>query len=239
MASDGSGRDLALERRLGSSSQRSLEWWEVERISEERLSWTLRSLEREALMVIAARAVMRLDLEGAASALSGYASASDVGARVGEIEPALRARVERFCNHARQGHFRDEVPYRGVEESRGTQEFVARCRMYFERCVAAAADRASAADVRAAFEALLALLHELDDDPDEIVHFAEGDGSAGVGVRWPEILPAYFRVLACTAGHTEFESHCDRALTWFVPDIIQASALRTQARAAWAAEHPS
>jgi hypothetical protein len=70
--------------------------------------------------------------------LGDYVRAGDVGAPGGEVPPGLGEAVDRFCALAEAGNFYEFIPYRGTEQSGGTQEFVARFNVLLERCVAEA-----------------------------------------------------------------------------------------------------
>jgi hypothetical protein len=214
-------------------------WSELEHVSQERVWWLLRSLERDALMLIAARALANLPVNQLERVLGGYAQAADVSARAGEDEPGLLATVGRFCIHARQGHFNEASRQSRQEESWGTHEFLARCRMLFERCLAEA-EGGGASEVRSALEHLMELLRELDEKPDEIVRFMAEGGSWQVGIDWSKVVPAYARCLAQTASsQAEFESAIERMLQSFVQQATQAAQLRENATAEWAARRVS
>jgi hypothetical protein len=218
---------------------RVMAWSEVEHVSQERVWWLLRSLERDALMVIAARALANVPAPNLERVLGGYAQASDVSARVGEQEPGLLATVERFSLHARQGHFNEATRQVRQEESWGTHEFLARCRMLFERCVAEA-ESGDLSQVRAALDKLMELLRALDEEPDEIVQFIGEGGSWQVGIDWHHVVPAYARCVAQTANtHAEFQAALQAVIDSFVPQPAPAALLRASAEAVWSTRHAS
>jgi hypothetical protein len=103
-----------------------------------------------------------------------------------------------------------------MESSGGTVAWCAECRRLLDRC-AAAEGSLDPSEVRQAFETVFDLLDHIDEGNDDVIFFADEGGSWQVGVDWKEILPAWFKVLAATAGPVEFAervvllvgSHCN------------------------------
>ena len=69
--------------------------------------------------------------------------------------------------------------------------------------------------MREAFDLLFALLRHIDACEDDVIFFADEGGSWQVGVSWKNVLPAYFRCLAETAGPEEFAREVGAAIKDF------------------------
>jgi len=103
-----------------------------------------------------------------------------------------------------------------MESSGGTIAWCAECRRLLDRC-AGAEGSLDPSEVRQAFDVVFDLLDCIDEGNDDVIFFADEGGSWQVGVEWKEILPAWFKVLAATAGSVEFAervvllvgSHCN------------------------------
>jgi hypothetical protein len=204
---------------------RQLSWDEVARIDRERLWWTMRGLDRGDLMQLLARALAEVPATRLESVFRDRAHPGDIGARQDEPVDEVHVEVKKFCDLARKGHFYEPVPYRGSEQSRGTQEFVARCNVLFNRCVEEHG-RADPRDLRTAFELLLDLMRQIDDG-EEVVYFTDEAGSWQVGVVWTTVLPAYFSCHARTATKAQFQTMVERALAGHgaqaQPELLRAA----------------
>ena len=51
---------------------------------------------------------------------------------------------------------------------------------------------------------LFGLLSRIDNNPDDIIFFADEGGSWQVGVDWPRVLPVWFKVLSATTEPVEY-----------------------------------
>ena len=87
--------------------------------------------------------------------------------------------------------------------SAGTNAWMARFLRLLERCVLNAKKR-EPAEVREAMDILFGLLNHIDEGLDDVVFFADEGGSWQVGVDWPKVLPAWFKVLSATAEPGEY-----------------------------------
>jgi hypothetical protein len=202
---------------------------DVERVSQDRVWWLLRSLERDSLMVIAARALLEVPVRELERVLRGYARPEDVLCRSGEQAPSLLAAVERFCNHARQGHFYEDSG--SSEPSNTTQEFVGRCRMLFDRALTEGA-RGAPEELRGALELLFGLMQEIAEEPDMLVHFPPAAGIESLGIDWQRVAPAYFRAVARSGSEPELDQALER-LTAIIPGELSRAELQSLARDAW------
>ncbi len=90
-----------------------------------------------------------------------------------------------------------------TEKSAGTRTWIAKCRQLLDDCVVAA-DKAKTAETCDAFEALFALLQQLNCDPDAIIFFADEGGAYEVGVDWRKVLSAWFSCLASLVSPDEY-----------------------------------
>ena len=114
-----------------------------------------------------------------------------------------------------------------MDKSLGTERFIAEFDRLITRCVGAA-DKRSRGPVREAFELLFALLRHIDACEDDVIFFADEAGSWQVGVSWKNVLPAYFRCLAETAGPEEFAREVGAAIKDFAE--CDRPSLLTEAR---------
>jgi hypothetical protein len=112
------------------------------------------------------------------------------------------------------GHFYEEVPYRGREQSAGTHEFSARFNTALARCVAER-ESTSPVDLRAAIEMLMNLMRRLDDCADDLVFFTDEPGSWQVNAAWDQALPIYFDCLSRTVCENEYRAGVDAAIADF------------------------
>ena len=87
----------------------------------------------------------------------------------------------------------------------------------------------------AGFELLFPLLRKLDEEPDDIIFFADEGGLWQVGVEWESVLPAYFRSLAALATPEEYARDATSAIRDFA-DQDQKRFLGAARRAATAAQ---
>ncbi|MFC1643157.1 hypothetical protein ACFL5O_10825 [Myxococcota bacterium] len=133
--------------------EQALAWNEVRRIDEERLWWTMQGLDRDALMVLFARALAEVPIARLERIFRDYVQPGQIGAGKEQAEQGLLASVEKFYGFARRGHFYEEIPYRGSQQSRCTELFVARYNALFDRSVASSGS-GEPAEVRAAIEML-------------------------------------------------------------------------------------
>ena len=88
-------------------------------------------------------------------------------------------------------------------QSTGTSAWIAQCLRLFDRCIVDSR-KGDPAEVCKAMEILFALLSRIDNQPDDIIFFADEGGSWQIGVDWPRVLPAWFKVLSATTEPEEF-----------------------------------
>src|SRR5512142_2751985 len=96
--------------------EQKLTWSEVSRIDEERLWWTMRGLDRDALMVLFARALAEVPVARLEQVFRHYVRPGDIGASHAQAEQGLLADVQKFCDLARRGHFYEQIPYQGSQQ---------------------------------------------------------------------------------------------------------------------------
>ncbi len=119
---------------------------------------------------------------------------------------SLRDDVKAFDAAARRGEYYVSFFVNSkncTETSSGTRAFIAECHRHLDRCVAEAA-KSDPAEIREAFEIIVALLRYIDECHDDVVFFADEGGSWQVSVDWKKIFPAWFRCVARTAEPDEF-----------------------------------
>lgn len=214
---------------------RQLSWADVARIDRERLWGATRGLQRGALLQLLQRALEQVPAEQLEHVLGDHFTAGEVGAPAGEAAPALRAEVEQLCELAEAGVFYEVIPYRGREQSRGTQEFAARFNALLQRC-ASEPSSACARDLRVSIEALLGLLRAIDEGRKDIVYFTDEGGSWQLRTLWARVLPRYFECLARTSSEGEYRSAVEAALHDFATCVVEPGVeLRRLAEQLWSA----
>jgi hypothetical protein len=219
-------------------TRRDLGWHNVARIDAERLWWAMRGLNRGALMQLLARALALVPVGELKHVLGDHLRAGDFGATADEQPATLRIEVERFYELARQGYFYEETSSRGREQSRGTQEFVARWTVALDRCVTEHG-RLPPEEVRAALEMLMELLRTVDERGDDIAYFIDESGSWQVGAAWDRALPVYFDCLARTSTEQEYGVAVAAVLADFGGrGNVPRAELRLAAEEAWLAVTP-
>ena len=119
---------------------------------------------------------------------------------------SLRTEVTDFRDASMAGEYYEDFDVNSknfMELSRGTEAWIAECNRLFDRCREVAGERPDA-EVGATFEILFRLLRHIDECHDDVIFFADEGGAWQVGVRWREVLPAYFKTLAADTGAEEY-----------------------------------
>ena len=174
-------------------------------VDPEKLRARLQGMSRSDLLGIAERAIDLVPRARLAE-LVGHAVDLDDLAPSKTTNAALLDEVERFHAESLAGKYYESFAVNSknyMDMSLGTERFIGELNRLVTRCTAAAG-KGPRGPVRQAFEALFALLHHIDACEDDVIFFADEGGSWQVGVDWNNVLPAYFRCLAETAGPEEF-----------------------------------
>lgn len=120
--------------------------------------------------------------------------------------PSLLAEVKLFEKASLAGEFYESFDVNSkndTEQSAGTSAWIASYLRLLDRCVIAA-KKSNPAEVRQAMDILFGLLDHIDKCQDDVIFFADEGGSWQVGVDWPKVLPAWFKVLSATAEPEEY-----------------------------------
>lgn len=194
----------------------------------EKLRLALRRMDREALLLVAERAI-DLVPKGKLGALAGDLVGLEEPSLAKSGDSALLAEVRKFHEESLRGEYYEDFPVNSrnfTETSEGTEAFIAEFNRLLEKCTRAA-EKGPRARVREAFELLFELLRRMDDRPDDIVFFADEAGSWQVGVDWRATLPAYFRCLAECASPGDYAREVDRTISDFAdyerPQLMAAA----------------
>ena len=165
-----------------------------------RLRDALRSLPRGDLLIIAERAVELVTQEKRGALLGDYV-ALIVPGEAPSKDPTLLEAVSAFHHEALRGKYYEATAInarRNNVRSRGTDTFIAEFHRLMRQCVHTGLSDAPDQGLREAFERLFDLLRKIDDGSDQVVHFCDEGGSWQLGMDWPSVMRAYFRVLvAC------------------------------------------
>jgi hypothetical protein len=144
-------------------------------------------------------------------------------------DASLLDEVRKFCEASLRGDYFasfDVSSKNCMDQSRGTEAFIAEFDRLLRRCLGESAGL-PAATAREAFEQIFAVLRRIDEDPDSIVFFADEAGSWQIPVDWRAVLPVYFRCLAEDTSGEAFARAVDGAITDFChyqrPDQLAAA----------------
>ena len=113
--------------------------------------------------------------------------------------------VEKFYSASRAGDYYDSFDVNSknyTRKSMGTLAWISDCNRLLDRCVREGAGCSE--ETRRAFDFIFELLDLIDECNEDIIFFADEAGSWQVGVDWEAVLPAWFKVLAETAGPEEY-----------------------------------
>ena len=203
-------------------------------IDRDKLRVHLRRLRKDQLLSLLDQAIELVPRTRLPGLIEGSISLSELGPDAPTARRLLQA-VEAFGDASLRGEYYEDFDVNSknfMEQSRGTQTWIAECNRLFGRCVKASLERPNA-EVCQAFEVLFGLLRHIDDAPDDVVFFADEAGSWQVGVNWEEVLPPYFASLAATAEADTYAS----AVASVVDDFVGHDHSR-YLRAARAAANP-
>ena len=179
-----------------------------ERIRKHVRIWdSIRTLERERLLILLARTLDRMttnDLEALLADHERGTSTPTASRRDGSLVEV----VEHFCEEARSGTYFQEWwakgKYGSYIPSPKTEEFGAKTTLLLHLCVAEAKE-GNPKEVCAAYEMILGLLEEIDRfDRDDIVFWADEPGTWQLGIDWVRVIPPYLRCLAKVLPPKEF-----------------------------------
>lgn len=163
------------------------------------------TLGKEALIDLLDRAVDLLPSTRLTALVEGYMDLDDLRPESQSAGGLLEA-VKAFDVASRRGDYFEDFTVNSrnfMDQSRGTQTWIAECQRLLDRCVAAAG-KGKHAEAREAFELIFDLLRDIDACMDDIIFFADEGGSWQVGVAWETVLPAWLKCLAEVASPEEF-----------------------------------
>lgn len=198
-------------------------------VDPDKLRVQLRGMSRSELLMVAERAI-DLVPRSRLAALVGQSVRLDDLAPSKTSAASLLDEVKRFYAGSFEGKYYESFAVNSknyMDMSPGTELFIAEFERLVTRCTGAAS-KGPPGPVREAFDVLLTLLRHIDACENDVIFFADEGGSWQVGVRWSEVLPAYFRCLAETAGPGEFAREVSAAIEDFAPG--DRTSLLTEAR---------
>lgn len=152
--------------------------------------------------------------------------------------------VTRFHRASLAGEYYEDFEVNGRNSERksaGTLAWIATHGRLLDRCLKEAS-KGNPAEVRDAMDLLFALLDRIDEGREDIVFFADEAGAWQVGVDWPRVLPAWFKVMAATVEPAAYAQrittllsdhyHYGRDKMLAVADLIASKDQRAALRAA-------
>jgi len=198
-------------------------------VDPEKLRARLSGMSRDDLLGVAKRAVDLVPRSRLVALVGGAVPLGEL-ARTKSTAASLLDEVKRFQAESFAGGYYESFKVNSKnfrDKSLGTRRFIAEFARLVRAC-ARAADKGPRGPVREAFEILLALLRHIDACEDDVIFFADEGGSWQVGVDWSDVLPAYFRCLAETAGPEELAREVGAAIRDFAE--LHRSSLLTEAQ---------
>lgn len=171
-------------------------------IDRDKLCVLIRQLDGDDVLDLLERAIELLPKTKLPALIEGYIKLEDVHPSPEELLEDTRA----FHAGSLSGRYYEcfNVNSKNCRRlSHGTKRWVAECLRLLDLCVAMvkAGETQGAGD---AFELIFNLLHEINNEPDQIIFFADEHGSWQVGVDWDKVLPAWSACLAARAEPAEF-----------------------------------
>lgn len=185
-------------------------------IDRDKLRVFIRKLDSQDQLDLLDRAIDLLPKSKLPKLIKGYARPATLRSDGPSAAAVLDAVQDFHAASLRGDHYQDfRVNSRNfMRMSEGTQTWIAECERLMGLCVNAARGEQHAT-TREAFELLFDLLCELDEDHDDLVFFADEGGSWQVGVRWMEVLPAWFRCLAATSSADQYATLAHGMICYF------------------------
>lgn len=174
-------------------------------VDPDKLRVQLRGMSRSELLMVAERAIDLVPRSRLAALVGDSVHLADIAPSKNSAA-SLLDEVKRFHAGSFEGKYYESFAVNSknyMDTSPGTELFIAEFERLVTRCTRAASE-GPPGPVREAFDILLALLRHINACEDDVIFFADEGGSWQVGVRWSEVLPAYFRCLAETSGPEEF-----------------------------------
>ena len=210
----------------------------------EKLRRSLQSLNRGDLLVVAQRA-LELVPDAMLPVLLGDRVQIDAPVDLGEEVTSLLDAVRSFHATSMSGRYYEDFPVSArtcIEQSKGTDAFIAEFDRLVVRCVRETED-GPRPEVREAFELLFGLLRHIDECHDDVIFFADEGSSWNVGVPWRTVFPAYFRCLAVSTTAEEFARTVDQEImdfaghdrSYFLSEALRAAAAHRASLSASAA----
>lgn len=218
-------------------------------IDRDKLRVFVRQLDEEDRLSLLDRAIDLLAKTKLRKLIEDHVSPGDLRPDGGS-SAGLLAAAQRFHEESLRGRYYQSFNVNSknyMDKSGGTEAWIAECHRLLDLCVAASASAAGElAETRTAFELIFKLLAGIDELRVDIIFFADEHGAWQVGVDWREVMPAWFRCLAASAGPLEYAELVHEVICYYAPweseDLLPAAlaaANRDQAAALEALPAPS
>jgi hypothetical protein len=176
----------------------------LRKIDPKKLSSALRRLRKQELLDLLHDALKLVPEAEIEALVGGYVDLDKLRlrARMGQ----LLTEVKDFERSSLAGDYYESFRVNSrnfMDTSEGTELWIDECHRLLDLC-RIQAESGDPAEVREAMEIIFGLLQSLDEDPDEIIFFADEAGAWQVGVNWIEVFPAWFRCLSATTEPEEY-----------------------------------
>jgi hypothetical protein len=182
----------------------------------DRLRRALQAMSRGDLLIIAERAAELVPKAKLEALCGDYVRVGDL-ATTGARTVSVLAKVRKFHAASLHGDYYESVDIdatKFMDQSKGTDAFVAEFQRLLGKCIRAAA-KGPRAPAREAFELLFGVLRHIDECQDDVIFFSDEPGSWKVYGNWRPALAGYFQCLADTASPTDFAREVDRVIKDF------------------------
>ena len=176
----------------------------LQKLDSKKLGNALRRLRKRELLDLLDDALDSLPESEIESLVEGYVDLE-------KLRPSLRkgqllAEVREFERSSLAGDYYESFNVNSknfMDKSEGTEAWIDECHRLLEFCEIHAVS-GDPAEVCEALEIIFGLLRSIDDEPDEIIFFADEAGAWQVGVDWLEVLPVWFQCLSATTEPEEY-----------------------------------
>ena len=168
-------------------------------IDRDKLRQAMRKMDDDMIYFLLDDAIDLLTDSKLAKLVGNYIDLENLGPDGDERSPLDD--VKAFHKVSLEGGYYEEIDVHSknfIQNSRGTQAWIADCKRLLDRLVAMSLKNGSP-DIAAAFDLIFELLERIDEGNDDIVFFADVGGSRQVYVNWEKVFPGYFKSLTLAA----------------------------------------
>jgi len=176
-----------------------------QKLDVEKLSKALRRLRKQELLDLLDDALEMLPQSKVEALVEDYVDLDKLRpSRL--LQGQLLAEVKRFEMSSLAGDYYESFNVNSknyMDKSEGTESWIDECHRLLNLCEIHA-ESGDPAEECEALEIVFSLVRSLDEEPDEIIFFADEAGAWQVCVDWRKVLPVWFRCLSATTEPEEY-----------------------------------